>query len=502
MKFNRALYGAAAMFAVACSPVSPTEEGGSNAHDRSAGGDEGEVLEAGAMAIAPSGRYIVAQRNTTTLIVDVEGRSYRELDFQGERFAFSKTREVVYVVLKDLGGVVALDLATGGELWRTMPAFASSVGALLARVTSDDAALLVGDFDRVFLMDPQTGDVRDVVKVGAVPQDLALTPDEKRAIVVGRTSWSEAGPRTPVSLVDLAKRTAATIEVPNCAAPVSILPDGARVLLSPTFCAPDQASAPKAGWKNPDPVSVIDVDASAGTLSFLKNLPGFGPTSLLADGRAVAYLDMKRLDPAMFDDPSQIPAADGPQYHLMLIDPKTTRFSLHPIGARLPRFAPSKDGRSLLVDATVSVVRSEITATVTLDASGLRAEVKGAFGDASGSLFGVFDLGTKQYVPFSGPAAALDRFVQIDGGSQVFTLKDNGRGGDLFAIDVGARATADLGRSLRDIGLMPDGRTLVLRVRLSPTADGYLRETFCFSRDGRTCDASVDYKSPVPQHDP
>lgn len=487
--------------ASACAPVLGSEEGGANANDRSSETSDGERLETGAMAVSPSGAYVVAQRNTSTLIVDVKGQSYRELAFQGERFVFARGREVVYVVLPDRAGVIAMDLATGGELWRVVPAFKSSVGAFLARVTSDDRTLVIADYDRVFFLDTKTGDVRNVAKVGVVPVDLEITADDKHALVVASTTWDDSGPHTPVSLVDIDKMAASTIDIPNCAAPISVLPDATRALVSPTFCTRDAATAP-AGWRNPDPVSVIDLDRAGGTLKFVKNLPGFGPTALLGDGRAVAYLDMKRIDEKMFDDKAQIPAAGSKQFHLMVIDPRTTKFELVPIGDKLPRFAPSKDGKSLLVDATVSVVRSEVTAKITLDGNGLRAEVGGSFGDDSGSLFGAFDLSTKKYVPFTGPAAALDRFVQLADGSQVFTLRNNGRGGDLFTIDMKTHTTFDLGKSLRDVGVLPDGRTLVLRVRLDPTGDGYLREEFCFTTDPRTCGASVQYKSPVPQHDP
>lgn len=488
---------------VACGPVTTTEEGGANANDRSAGGEDGEELETGAMAVSPSGNYVIAQRNTTTVIVDLKASTYRELDFQGSRFVFSRTREVAYVVLTGLEGVMAMDLATGKELWRSVPAFTSNGGTFAARVTNDDRTLVIADHARVFFLDATTGDVRNVAKVGVAPVDLEILPDQKHAIVVATTTWDAAGPHTPVSLVDLEKQTSSTIDVPNCSAPVSVLADGTRALLSPTFCTPDAKSAPKEGWRNPDPVSVIDLDPAAGTLTFVKNLPGFGPTALLGDGRAVAYLDMKRIDETMFDDKTQIPAAGSAQYHLMVIEPRSMKFELVPIGEKLPRFAPSADGKSLLVDATVSVVRSELSATVTLDATGIRAEVKGgSFGDDSGSLFGAFDLDAKRYVPFTGPAASLDRFVQLGDGSQVFTLRNNGRGGALFGIDMKTRTTEDLGRDLRDIGLMPDKKTLLLRIRLEPTSDGYLREDFCLSLDGRSCRSTVPYKSPVPQHDP
>ncbi len=487
---------------LACGNVGGTEEGGANGNDRTNGGDEGEVMETGAMAISPSGAYIVARRNTTTLIVDVNAKKYTELEIVGERFAFSKKRDVVYVVLAGTSGAMAIDLKTATTLWKVTPAFTSSRGAFLAKVTDDDTQLLVADYDRVFFLDAQTGDVKRTAKVGAGPVDLELLPGEKHAVVVSSTTWGEdGGPHTPVSLVDVAKEGVATIDVPNCAAPIAI-PDASRVLLSPTFCQPGKESAPKEGWKNPDPVSVIDIDGDAGSLKFIKNLPGFGPVAMTEAGKAIAYLDMKRIDPAMFEDPSQIPSATGPQYHLMTIDPKTTKFDLHAIGASLPRFAPSTDGRSLLVDASVTMLRSEASATVTFGPSGIKAEVKGAFGDNSGALFGVFDLETKKYTPFQGPAASLDRFVQLGDGSRVFTLKNNGRGGDLFSIDMASRTSSDLGRNLRDIGILPDGMTLVLRIRLSATADGYLREEFCITRDAQTCLSSILYTSPVPQHDP
>ena len=495
----------AAMFLAACSGAADrAEEGGANANDRSNGNAEGERLETGAMAVSPSGAYIVARRNTTTLIVDVQGQRLTELDLIGERFVFSKKREVVYAVLANLQGVVAIDLATTKELWRTVPAFTSSAGAFLARVTDDDTTLLVADYDRVFSIDPQDGDVRGVTSsVGNRPVDLELLPGDEHAVVVGSTTWADGGPHTPVSLVSVADAKVATIDVPNCAAPIAIVPDGSRALLSPTFCTAD-AEARAKGWSNPDPVSMIDIDANAGTLTFVKNLPGFGPVSLLPDGRAVAYLDTKRMDPSMFDDPSQVPGPLAEQFHLMMIDPVSMKFDLHPIGKQLPRFAPAKDGKSLLVDASVMVVRNEASASITFDpANGkITAEVKGAFADTSGSLFGVFDLASRTYIPFSGPGAALDRFVQLGDGSRVFTLKDNGRGGDLFAIDLAARTSVDLGKSLRDIGILPDGRTLVLRIRLEPTADGYLREEFCITADAQTCSARIEYKSPTPQHDP
>lgn len=498
-------------FAVGCGigdqGGSGVDEGGANANDRSSDTGDSELLETGAMAVSPTGDYIVARRNTTTLIVDVKASRLTELPLAAERFLFARSKNVVYVVLPSRAGVVALDLAAPErELWRSEPIFQAEARLVLACLSDDDETLLLGDYSRVLFLDAATGDIRGATSTGEGIVDLDLLPDGAHAIVVGATEWRDGGPHTPVSLVPLDGHVAKTIDVPNCAAPVAIVEDGRRALLSPTFCTPGEELR-KQGWSNPDPVSVIDIDASKTELAFQKNLPGFGPVALLGD-KAVAYLDTKRMDPSMFADPAQVPAKDAKQYQLMTIDPKSLAFELHPIGDMLPRFAPSKDGESLLVDASVSVHRGEVSAEVkaSLDLTGngqIEAKVTvGAFGDASGSLFGVWSLGSKAYAPFQGPAASLDRFVQIGDGSRVFTLKNNGRGGDLYSIDLQARAAFDLGQSLRDIAILPDGETLVLRIRLEPTADGYLREDFCFSLDARTCTSTVHYTSPTPQHDP
>jgi hypothetical protein len=244
---------------------------------------------------------------------------------------------------------------------------------------------------------------------------------------------------------------------------------------------------------------MIDVDYATGTLKFQKNLPGFGPVAQLGNGKAVAYLDMKRIDESMFDDKSQIPSKTGPQFHLMTIDPMTMKFELSPIGNALPRFAASKDGHSLLVDASVTMTRAEATAKVTFDGSSIKAEV-GVFTDASGSLFGVFDTNTKVYTPFSGAKASLDRFVQTADGSKVFTLEGELLGdANLYGVDIAAKTSFDTGRDLRDIGILPDGR-LVLRIRLEMEAR-FPREEFCFSLDGSSCQGSVVWVSKVERRD-
>ena len=491
MKTTRSLLlGAVSLLGVACGPaVSGGDggdgEGGANANDRSSGGEVGAVFGAAGpeLVVSPSGRFVVTASRRTPTIHDLETETSIELSFLADRVVFSRTREVAYVVKSRLSGVVAIDLATGAELWSSTPALSTSAGSFLAKVTADDRALLLGDYDRVLVLDAQTGEVRGARKVGAMPVDVEILPDQRHAVAVGSTRWDAVGPHTPVSLFDFEGRVSVTIDVPNCAAPIVVLPGGDRALLSPTFCeagkGPTAGSPPDAPPPPRDPVSVIDIDVTAvgGALRFVKNLPGFGPVALLPDARAVAYVDRDRVEAPMFDDPSQIPPKDGPKHYLMVIEPRSMRFDLHPIGEALPRFAASRDGRALLVDATVSLAR-EGEVKVTFGPSGVRAEASaGVFGQQA--LFGTFDLDTRRYAPFAGPAVSLDRFVQQEGG-RVFALNAT-TGGGLFAIDLAARTSEDLGRKAHDVGLLPDGRTLVLW-----TSDG-----LCLSQDGASCTKTI-----------
>jgi hypothetical protein len=62
-----------------------------------------------------------------------------------------------------------------------------------------------------------------------------------------------------------------------------------------------------------------------------------------------------------------------------------------------------------------------------------------------------------------------------------------------------------LGKSLRDIGLLADEATLVLRERLpaakvqtSTGFDWYRREQFCLSSDGVVCELTIEFQDSVP----
>lgn len=481
-------------------------EGGANPNDRTNGGQSGDVLLTGAMIVSPDGAYAVMQRNTVSVLVDVKQRTATELPFQGERFLFGKTKHTLVAVKPNRGGIVAFDLDAGVKpLWSATPAFKATSGALLMRASDDDSTLVLGDLDRVLVLDGASGSIRGAVAIGSAPTDVAFVGNEE-ALVVGSVRWTDHKPATAVVQVDLGSLASIPIDVPNCDAPIAVLPDRSRAFLSPTYCEEGKATNPNGQWTNPDPVSVIELETAGPR--FRENLPGFGPVAMSKDGsRVVAYLDTKRMDPSMFKVKADVPSTFGDQFHLMVIDPKALTFTLTPIGGALPRFAMTADGAGLLVDATVKIPRGGAYANVTLGPDGLVAEA-GVFGGVK-SPFGYFDLGSRAFTPFAGPGAALDRFVQAKDG-KVYTLKvqSDGLGGQLFAIDLATKTTTDLGKSFRDVGILPDGKTLILRIRLPAASIGgqlYTQEDYCFASDPASCDFTIHYqsKTPVPscEHD-
>ncbi len=480
-------------------PTSPTavEGGAVTANDRTDTARTGEKLLTGDMIVAPNGGYAVLQRNTVSVVVDVAHGTATELPFQVDRFVFA-TGSATGFAIDPSNAVVAFDLSTMKQLWRTT---LTTNDVALFRVSPDDRSLVVALGGRVVALDTASGVVRGDVAVTSRPTYLAFA-GPSRAIVVGSTRWLDHKPATtltPIELGQAASGAGVAIDIPNCEAPLTVLPDASRGFLSPTYCEESVPANVQKTWTNPDPVSVVDI--GAGALTFVKNLPGFGPVAL--NGRAdkvVAYLDAKRIDPAMFEDASQIPSKDADPYHLLAIDPHTLKLSLYPIGQELPRFAMSIDGRGLLVDASVHVFRAQAKASFKIGPDGLSVSASGTFG--SDAPFGYFDLDAGRFTAFDGPQVGLDRFVQtVDGHVYALRTRSDGLGGDLFGVDVTHHTTVDLGMSLRDIGVLADRRTLALRIRLpAASIDGnlYTREQVCFSFDGRTCSSTIEYQSTIP----
>lgn len=506
---------AAAAAAVAAGCRTPGAlEGGANANDRTWGGRQGEELLTGAMTVSPRGDYVFAQRNAESLLYDLANKRAIALDFQPKRFVFSRTRAVAYALAAD-ESVVCVDLATAQRAWQSAPMPRTS----LLQVSPDDATLVQGDGTSVRVLETATGVARPSEPLGGVATFATFFPLGNRVMVASDTTFTDHKPKTKLLILDLAGvAPTLRVEVPNCTAPIAVLPDESRAFLSPTFCAEDVPPDTTQTWTNPDPVSVIDLGAAP---RFVENLPGFGPVAMPKDGsRVVAYLDMQRIDPTMFKDPAQIPGKGSLQYHLMIIEPRGLGFTLTPIGDALPRFALSRDGRGLLVDASVKVktrAKAKLTGTLTIGPQGIgyKANLSLTVFDEA-SPFGWFDLDARRFTPFAGPMAGLDRFVQLADGPVVTLMRrSDGLGGYPFTIDLGAKTTANLqvgvsNSGLRDVGLLlADGATVVLRLRLpASTKDGklYSREALCLTTDlGKTCGGGYiefEAKTPFANADP
>jgi|GEM_PF-1720590 len=500
----------ASALSAACDPGTEGE-GGANVNDRTTTQD-GEKLLTGAMTISADGRWALMQRNQTSVLVDIPARTPHQLASQVDRILFSKDGKTGYLVLANRGGVQALDLATQAVKWTTNPAFLLTDGAQLAKLTEDEAHLILGDLGRVFVLDTAKGRIEASVPTNTTPTYVANEPGRSKMLVVGTVKWDVPGaehlPRTTITELTFSPSdgapTATSVDIPNCEAPIVVVPGGTRAFLSPTFCEEGKSTNPNGPWTNPDPVSVIDLGEK---MSFVRNLPGFGPVAYPSDvSKIVAFLDMKRIDESLFDNRAQIPSASSGRYHLMTIDPVSLTFQLAPIGNQLPRFAMTRDGKALLVDTSVETVRAEVDAKIHLGADGLRTSVS-AFGTTGDSFLGRFDLQTQKFQPISGPKASLDRFVQTADGASVFTLSltADGLGGTLSRIDTAQNANVAIGTSLRDIGILPDGKTLVLRVRkpaVSKVSGGmtswYRAESYGFSLDGVTIDSSIEWVDSTP----
>jgi hypothetical protein len=488
---------------VGCMPAGV--QGGSNANDRSSGGDQGEVLLTGAMIVSPDGNYIVAQRNQTSILVDLAKQVGREFPQQFDRFVFTKSGSRGYAVLSDHTTVAAYDLAAFKELWRVHPSFETAAGVSLAKLSGDDTQLVLGDQSRLFVLNAADGKEQTIIDVGSQPTELAWIPGSNQALVLGTTSWTDHVPGTTMLQVDFSSGSSKTTLVQNCSAPIVVTPDATRAFVSPTFCEEAGSNSGAAQWTNPDPVSVIDL-APTGP-NFIKNLPGFGPVALdPAGNRLIAYLDTQRMDASLFDDRQQVPSLTGPRYYILIIDPQALSLRLAPVGDELPRFALARDGHTLIVDATVQQVRGEAKVSVSIDSSGHITADLHIFGSV-GSPLGAFDTETAQYRTIAGAGASLDRFVQLADAKHVYTLRTtaDGMGGDLYRVDLDALRATSLGKSLRDIGLLADQTTLVLRERLPaakvPTSAGYdwyRREQFCLSVDGVTCGVAIEFQDSVP----
>lgn len=401
---------------------------GANMNEHDVGDEPGGVaLDLGEVAVSPTGAFIIF-KGASDLLVGWPGDAHvDELSLKlPTRLAFSKKGTVIYVGSAVDGRVHAIDVAFDDELWSAPIGSFDKLQTTLFDASRDDTRLLVSNGSHLTILDAQTGKVVAEHDFARPVVDLQILPDDGRALVVTEHTWTAdaTAPTTEIEVITIADGKASSFEVPNCASPLAITPDGARAFLSPTFC-------------NKDPISLLDL--TAGQESWLKNLPGFGPLELGPRGAtAVAFLDAQSTDAALFDDPTQIPPSGpkDPRYYLMTLDTTTLKYDLTAWGDAVPRYLLTPDGRSLLVDAP-------------LGGSDVAIPLR------------IFDTQTRVLRDVTGEKVTLDDFVMTDDSKHVYAL-----GLELVDVDIAAGTATKMDRSgttPENINTSPDGKTLYLR---------------------------------------
>jgi hypothetical protein len=366
--------------------------GGANEGQKKPGNmDDGVALSQGDIAVSPRGTSFLARVGDTLIRGDVDG-DYTRLPQLGkpERLAFAPGRDVVYVIHEGKDGpeLAAHDALRDRQLWATaLPsAFAGDHdlyddGRPWLKVASDDRYVVLVGEEEIYVYDTATGEQAGGWWAADPIVDVDVAADGSKIYAAFETSWHDGTPRTPFSVMQLPSLEATSQWIPNCADEV-VLDDarGKYAFMAPTSC-------------QQDPVSVIDLD----TGMFVRNLPGFGPVALATQGeRAVAFIDLDNLDESLFEDGDPMPRGDR-QYHLMLIDTQTLHFETVELGDSLPRYAPTPDGRLLLVDAAAWYDDERVR---------------------------IFDLETGEFAPIYGPDVRLENFVVTRDSQRAFLVSD------------------------------------------------------------------------------
>ncbi len=421
----------ASILTIAVSTGCDIGDGGANDGQQQPGnGDDGVSLRSGDIAVAPHGTSFLARVGHDLIHGDVDG-SWRRLDSleDPERLVFSPERDVIYVITDEPNRLRAHDLARDEQLWSAhVPGGEDYIwdwDDLDVRpwlhVTADDRLLAVVTYDDVTLYDAQTGDTVGRWDAGEEIVDFDLDPSGDAAYVTLRETWGDEAPSTPFVTLELPTLEARTTYLPNCADETVMDRDGRYAFMAPTRC-------------NQDPVSVIDLESGA----FIRNLPGFGPVSLAAGGDvAVAFMNLDNLDESLFLEGDPMPEGDR-QYHLMLIDTKTLEFETVELGDSLPRYAPTPDGKLLLIDANAWYDDERVR---------------------------VFDLATGEIHSVLGPDIRLENFVMTSDSKYAYLVDDGA-----YELSIPERILSSMPLSIipTNINLTKDDRWLLLQDDLGP----------------------------------
>ncbi len=406
--------------------------GGANDGNQGPGnGDNGVALRSGQIAVSHKGTSFLARVENELIHGDVDG-SWRVLEHleDPERLVFSPQRDVIYVATDDPGKVRAHDLTRDEQLWSaTIPGEdswldwddTSANARPWLHVTPDDLHLLVVTEHTVTVFDTESGDELGEWTSDARIVDIDLDASGDAAYVTLQETWDDQGPKTPFVTLELPSLSATSIALPNCADETVVGTDGRYAFMAPTQC-------------QQDPVSVVDLQ----TGKFVRNLPGFGPVALAAGGDlAVAFMDLENLDESLFLGGDPKPEGDR-QYHLMLIDTRTLEFETIELGDSLPRYAPTPDGKLLLIDADAWFDDERVR---------------------------IFDLKTGELQSVLGPDIRLDHFV-MTGDSKFAYLIDDGA----YELSISERILSSMPLSIipTSINITRDDRWLLMQDDLGP----------------------------------
>jgi len=208
---------------------------------------------------------------------------------------FFRIQPVLFTLTIGALALASAGLAVSQELSPAVPvqpALSGNRGPFEVAFTRDGAHVLVTEFDEnaVAVIDRAAGKVLRHIPTGGVqPAGLAVTPDDKLAVVANSFSGS-------VAFIDLAQSKTATLPLPGMPYDVVLSPDGATAYVSVSQL---------------DQVAVIDVASRTVTA----RIPtGRRPRalSLTPDGRTLGVANFTQGSVSFIDTASKTQTAQGP----------------------------------------------------------------------------------------------------------------------------------------------------------------------------------------------
>lgn len=403
--------------------------GGANNGQQTPGNmDDGVALEEGEIAVSPKGTSFLARVGNDLIRGDVDGSwdALPNLD-NPERLIFAPERSVVYIATDSPPQLHAHDLTRDERLWTTK--LHDEISYLdfdfdsrpWLHVTSDDRFLVVVELRDVTVFDARSGAQLAQWSSQDEIVDVDLDPSGDAMYVAYAEKWEEQGPLTAFSTFSLPDLKSETIWLPNCSDEVVMDEVGRYAFMAPTTC-------------QQDPVSVVDLQSG----EFVRNLPGFGPIALASQGDvAVAFMDLDNLDSELFLPTDPMPKGEA-RYHLMLIDTRTLEFTTVELGESLPRYAPTPDGKLLLIDSNAFYDDERVR---------------------------IFDLQTGKLEPVLGPDIRLENFVLTSDSKRAFLVDDGA-----FELSIDERVIRSLPLSIipTNINMTRDDRWVLLQDALGP----------------------------------